>query len=187
MTLGSCSSGVLGGPLALALMSLDGVGGLAGWQWLFLTEGLPAIALGCCYTRLLPTGPRQAWFLSPRQRAWLAARNEAAAAARAKRPGSSAAARGGAGAGSGAAGGAHSALAAVHTAARNWRVWYLAVVVRRILRCMLAAVVRRLSSIHPRSLTRCWMCVPSALRFPVDSTCLGWLHTTASCFGRRCW
>ena len=28
------------------LLSLDGVGGLAGWQWLFLLEGLPAIVLG---------------------------------------------------------------------------------------------------------------------------------------------
>ena len=118
VTLGSCSSGVLGGPLALALMSLDGVFTLAGWQWLLFVEGLPAIALGCAYTRLLPAGPRSAWFLSPRQRAWLAARNEAAS--RAKR------------AGTGAKAGSTSALAAVQSAARNWRVWYLAVVVRRV-------------------------------------------------------
>ena len=174
VTLGSCSSGVLGGPLALALMSMDGIGGLAGWQWLFLTEGLPAIALGCCYTRLLPTGPRQAWFLSPRQRAWLAARNEAAAAARAKRPGSSAAARAGAGSGGG---GTHSALAAVQTAARNWRVWYLAVVVRSM-----RALVRTLSP--SAALARPTCVLPRARP---RSTCLGWLRTTASCFGRRCW
>lgn len=71
---GSCASGVVGGFCAYALMRLDGVLSLAGWQWLFLAEGLPAIALGCYLCRLLPAGPQDATFLSPRERAWLAAR-----------------------------------------------------------------------------------------------------------------
>lgn len=32
-------SGVFAAPLAAGLMSLDGTGGLSGWQWLFLIEG----------------------------------------------------------------------------------------------------------------------------------------------------
>src|SRR5213076_1534208 len=38
---------VVGGPLSGALMQyLDRLARLAGWQWLFLVEGLPAVALG---------------------------------------------------------------------------------------------------------------------------------------------
>src|SRR5450755_1699669 len=39
-------SGIIGGPVSGALLSLHGVGNLAGWQWLFLIEGLPAVILG---------------------------------------------------------------------------------------------------------------------------------------------
>ena len=31
-------AGIIGGPMSGALLSLDGVGGLAGWQWLFLAR-----------------------------------------------------------------------------------------------------------------------------------------------------
>ena len=37
---------VIGGPLAGYLLDMDGLGGLHGWQWLFLIEGLPAVILG---------------------------------------------------------------------------------------------------------------------------------------------
>ncbi len=33
-------AGVVGGPISSALLRLDGVGGLSGWQWLFLAEGI---------------------------------------------------------------------------------------------------------------------------------------------------
>ncbi len=39
-------SGVVGGPISGALLSLHGAWGLDGWQWLFLLGGLPAIVLG---------------------------------------------------------------------------------------------------------------------------------------------
>ena len=42
----SLTAGIVGGPVSGALLSMNGVGGLAGWQWLFLLEGLPAIVLG---------------------------------------------------------------------------------------------------------------------------------------------
>src|SRR5665213_1749578 len=39
-------AGIIGGPTSGVLLSLNGVGGLAGWQWLFVVEGIPAVVLG---------------------------------------------------------------------------------------------------------------------------------------------
>jgi MFS transporter, ACS family, tartrate transporter len=50
-------AGVIGGPLSGLLLSFGGAGGLAGWQWLFVLEGLPAIALGLVVLRVLPEQP----------------------------------------------------------------------------------------------------------------------------------
>src|SRR5947209_5480701 len=42
-------AGALGSPLSGALLQyLNGTAGLAGWQWLFLVEGLPSVVLGVC-------------------------------------------------------------------------------------------------------------------------------------------
>lgn len=60
-------SGVLGGPLADALMSLNG-GGLRGWQWLFLLEGIPSVLLGVALFFLLPDRPADARWLSDDER-----------------------------------------------------------------------------------------------------------------------
>src|SRR5262249_8527494 len=46
-------AGIVGGPVSGALLLLDGVGGLAGWQWLFIVEGLPAVVLGFVVLRVL--------------------------------------------------------------------------------------------------------------------------------------
>lgn len=57
--------GVVGGPLSAWLMtSLAGVGGLTGWQWMFLVEGLPCIALGALVGFTLANGPAEARWLS---------------------------------------------------------------------------------------------------------------------------
>src|SRR5262245_29500283 len=58
-------AGIAGGPISGALLSLDGVMGLAGWQWLFLVEGLPAVALGFVVLRALPEQPSEARWLTP--------------------------------------------------------------------------------------------------------------------------
>jgi sugar phosphate permease len=50
-------AGVIGGPLSGFLLSLGGVGGLAGWQWLFVLEGLPAVLLGFVVLLVLPEQP----------------------------------------------------------------------------------------------------------------------------------
>jgi len=56
---------VLGGPISGALMSLShDAHGLQGWQWMFLIEALPAIALGLLLPRMLPESPRAAAWLT---------------------------------------------------------------------------------------------------------------------------
>jgi ACS family tartrate transporter-like MFS transporter len=64
-------SGVIGGPLSGALLELNGVCGLAGWQWLFLVEGLPAILLGAIVLLYLNDRPEIAHWLDPVERDWL--------------------------------------------------------------------------------------------------------------------
>ncbi|SAK82671.1 major facilitator transporter [Caballeronia arationis] len=55
---------VIGNPLGGALMQLDGTGGLHGWQWMFLLEGLPTILVGVLLYFKLPERPRDARWLS---------------------------------------------------------------------------------------------------------------------------
>jgi len=64
-------SGVIGGPLSGALLSLNGIYELAGWQWLFLIEGLPAILLGVIVLVNLTDRPEAAHWLIPAERHWL--------------------------------------------------------------------------------------------------------------------
>jgi sugar phosphate permease len=64
-------SGVIGSPLSGALLNLRGVGGLDGWQWLFLVEALPAILLAPVVLRVLSDGPAGAGWLQADERAWL--------------------------------------------------------------------------------------------------------------------
>jgi len=58
-------AGLLGGPISAALLSLHGLGGLAGWRWLFLIEALPAILLAFVVWSWLPDRPHQASWLQP--------------------------------------------------------------------------------------------------------------------------
>jgi ACS family tartrate transporter-like MFS transporter len=62
---------VIGGPLAGYLLDMDGLGGLHGWQWLFLIEGLPAVILGVIVFFYLTDRPEQAQWLEPAERKWL--------------------------------------------------------------------------------------------------------------------
>src|ERR1700744_3695392 len=59
---------IVGGPLSGLILGLHGFGGLHGWQWLFLLEGLPAILLAFAVLKWLPNGPGSAAFLSPREK-----------------------------------------------------------------------------------------------------------------------
>jgi MFS transporter, ACS family, tartrate transporter len=59
-------AGVVGGPISGALLTLQGAGGLAGWQWLFLLEGVPSVVLGIVVLRVLVNTPQEApWLTAP--------------------------------------------------------------------------------------------------------------------------
>jgi len=61
--------GVIAGPISgLILDGMQGVGGLRGWQWLFLAEGLPAILLGFAAYFYLPDRPAGASWLSSEEK-----------------------------------------------------------------------------------------------------------------------
>jgi ACS family tartrate transporter-like MFS transporter len=59
------------GLVAGALLNLNGRLGLAGWQWLFLIEGLPPILLGIAFLLLLPDSPAHAKWLTEAGRSWI--------------------------------------------------------------------------------------------------------------------
>jgi len=61
-------SGVLGGPLAACLLSLDGMWGLPGWRWLFLSEGVVTIGLAGLALVLLPSSLEGVWWLSAEEK-----------------------------------------------------------------------------------------------------------------------
>src|SRR6516164_952688 len=59
-------TGILGQPLSGAILEfMDNVGGLRGWQWVFLLEGYPAIVLGLICLYYLTDRPEQANWLTP--------------------------------------------------------------------------------------------------------------------------
>src|SRR5262245_23627007 len=64
-------AGVIGAPLSSALLRLEGVWGLHGWQWLFMIEGVPAVLLAPVVLRYLTERPEDATWLTPEERSWL--------------------------------------------------------------------------------------------------------------------
>src|SRR5437762_3143104 len=67
-------AGVIGGPVSGLLLKMDRIGGLAGWQWLFLMEGLPAVVLGFVTLAYLPDSPKAAAWLTPEETEWIEAK-----------------------------------------------------------------------------------------------------------------
>ena len=67
--MGVSLANVIGGPLGGALLGLDGMMGLAGWQWLFLLEGAPAVLFAFVIWTRLPDGPAQAKWLTEDEKA----------------------------------------------------------------------------------------------------------------------
>lgn len=60
------------GTASVWLLALDGLHGLAGWQWLFLVQGLPAVLVGLLVLWLLPGSPETVGWLTPEEKGWLA-------------------------------------------------------------------------------------------------------------------
>ena len=64
-------SSFVGSPISGAILEMDGIVGLKGWQWLFLLEGIPCVLLGIMILIFLTETPAQAKWLTPEQREWL--------------------------------------------------------------------------------------------------------------------
>lgn len=93
---------VLGGPLSGWIMSLNYPGeGLHGWQWLFIIEGIPAVVMGILVFVFLPDHIRSAKWLNDNEKTFLEARLQTGSAEKSGTFGS---------------------------AVRDWRVWYLALI-----------------------------------------------------------
>ncbi|EME78447.1 uncharacterized protein MYCFIDRAFT_36712 [Pseudocercospora fijiensis CIRAD86] len=67
---------ILAGFSAYALLHLRGVGGHAGWRWLFLIEGLFTLLMGIAATALMPPGPCQTANWIRGQKGWFTPREE---------------------------------------------------------------------------------------------------------------
>lgn len=64
-------STVLGSPISGALLEMDGLWSLKGWQWLFLIEAVPAVLLGFVVLGYMTDRPEQARWLAAEERDWL--------------------------------------------------------------------------------------------------------------------
>jgi MFS transporter, ACS family, tartrate transporter len=69
-------AGFFNSPISGKLLQLDGVFGWAGWQWLFLLEGIPAVLVGIVVLIVLPDNPGRAKWLSDSEREWIRAELE---------------------------------------------------------------------------------------------------------------
>jgi ACS family tartrate transporter-like MFS transporter len=67
-------SNALASMISGALLQMDGVWGLRGWQWIFIIEAIPAVLLGVVVLKAMTGRPREASWLRPEERTWLEAR-----------------------------------------------------------------------------------------------------------------
>jgi len=64
-------STALGSPVSAALLEMNGVAGLAGWQWMFILEAIPALVMGVVTFFFMTDRPAKARWLPEDERAWL--------------------------------------------------------------------------------------------------------------------
>jgi ACS family tartrate transporter-like MFS transporter len=76
----SAISSVIGAPLSANLLRLDGWFGLAGWQWIFIAEGIPAVILALVGVAMLRNRPADAPWLTSTEGEWLQNRLDTEAA-----------------------------------------------------------------------------------------------------------
>lgn len=69
-------SGAFGGLLAFAILKMDGVGGYAGWRWVYIIEGIFSIVVAVVVWFGLPNDPSNAYFLNDRERELMRIRAE---------------------------------------------------------------------------------------------------------------
>jgi ACS family tartrate transporter-like MFS transporter len=76
-------STALGSPVSAALLEMNGVMGLAGWQWMFVLEAIPAVILGFVVFFYMTDRPEQAKWLKEDERNWLVTTMNAEASSKA--------------------------------------------------------------------------------------------------------
>jgi ACS family tartrate transporter-like MFS transporter len=64
----------VGAPISTALLGLDGLFGLKGWQVMYIAEAIPTLVIGVITFFLLTDRPEQAKFLTAEERNWLVTR-----------------------------------------------------------------------------------------------------------------
>ncbi|OKL57533.1 hypothetical protein UA08_07095 [Talaromyces atroroseus] len=69
-------AGAFGGLLATAISKMDGMRGLASWQWIFLLEGIAAILVGIAAFFFTCDFPREASWLTPEEKAFVVAKTK---------------------------------------------------------------------------------------------------------------
>ncbi len=70
-------AGIIGGPISgWILAHMAGVGGLKGWQWLYLLEGIPSIIVGIGVLFYLDDNPSKSKWLSAEEKAFVLKRLE---------------------------------------------------------------------------------------------------------------
>ena len=74
----------LGSPLSAALLQMDGVMGMKGWQWMFILEALPALIMAFVTFFYMTDRPAKAKWLPEDEKAWLVETMDAEVAARAE-------------------------------------------------------------------------------------------------------
>ncbi|TNM60890.1 MFS transporter [Aliirhizobium smilacinae] len=67
----SALANAVGAPLGGVLLDLDGALGLAGWEWVFLATGVPAVIAGVVTFFYLDDTPEKAKFLTDDEKRWL--------------------------------------------------------------------------------------------------------------------
>lgn len=69
-------AGGFSGLLAFALEKMDGLGGLSGWRWIFIMEGIVTVVVGAAVPWVLPDSPASAHFLTPEEKVFIKTRLE---------------------------------------------------------------------------------------------------------------
>jgi MFS family permease len=64
-------AGLIGSPVSGAVLGMDGVLGLGGWQWIFILEAVPTLLLGLVAFFWLTDRPEHAPWLAPDHQRWL--------------------------------------------------------------------------------------------------------------------
>ena len=69
-------AGLIGSPISGAILGMDGILGLGGWQWIFILEAIPTFVLGVLAFIWLTDRPEHASWLTREQQGWLVGKLE---------------------------------------------------------------------------------------------------------------